>query len=182
VTDDISSLAKTVRSRCSLINFSAPDFASGEAWLALQKQIPEAEIATHLAMANNHPLQALTLYQNAYLESLKSVFTDVNNLWTRRAEATQAAKNWQTIGGLESIDILQKLSTDLLRCSLSEDPQTVFFPVQKSWVQSVAGKLSLERLHLLIDELIYAKKMLATTVDELLVLETVSVKVQTLPA
>jgi len=182
VTDDISSLAKTVRSRCSLINFSAPDFASGEAWLALQKQIPEAEIATHLAMANNHPLQALTLYQNAYLESLKSVFTDVNNLWTRRAEATQAAKNWQTIGGLESIDILQKLSTDLLRCSLSEDPQTVFFPVQKSWIQSVAGKLSLERLHLLIDELIYAKKMLATTVDELLVLETVSVKVQTLPA
>ena len=182
VTDDISSLAKTVRSRCSLINFNAPDFESGEAWLKLQNQIPETEIASHLAMANNHPIQALTLYEEGYLESLKSVFTDVNSLWTRRTEATQAAKSWQAIGGLKSIDILQKLTTDLLRCCLSKDPQTVYFPVQKSWVQSVAMKLSSQRLQDVIDELIYAKKMLATSVDELLVLETVSIKIQSLPA
>jgi len=181
VSDEVSKLAKTIRSRCSLVNFKAPDYQSAVAWLNMQGSIPEGEIATHLAMANNHPLQALTLYKNDYLASLKDVFTDVNGLWTRRAEVTQVAKNWQEIGGLRSVDILQKLSTDLLRCCLSDDPQSVFFPVQKKWVKSVSAKISKQRLLELIDELIYARRMLATTVDELLVLETISSKFRALP-
>jgi len=181
VSDEVSKLAKTVRSRCSLINFNTPDTDRAAAWLAKQGELPESEISAHLAMANNSPLLALTMYQNDYLGALKTVFTDVNNLWTRRSEATQVAKNWQEVGGLKSVDILQKLSTDILRCSLSADPKEVFFPVQKSWVQSISGKLSRSKLLAVIDELIYAKRMLSTPVDELLVLEALSIKFSGLP-
>ena len=182
VSDEVSKLAKTVRSRCSLINFKTPDSDSAMSWLNNQEEIPESEIAAHLAMANNRPLLALRMYQNDYLSALKAVFTDVNNLWTRRAEPTQVAKNWQEVGSETSIDILQKLSTDILRCSLSKDPKVVFFPVQKSWVQSVSAKLSRSKLLSVIDELIYAKRMLSTTVDELLVLEALSIKFNGLPS
>jgi len=182
VSDEVSKLAKTVRSRCSLVNFKAPGFASGESWLKMQGELPESEIATHLAMANNSPLLALQMFRNDYLSALKSVFTDVNSLWTQRSEVTQVAKNWQQVGGLKSVDILQKLCTDLLRCSLSKDPESVFFPVQKSWVQSVSGKLSRTKLLEVIDELTYAKRMLATSVDELLVLEALSIKFNGLPS
>ena len=182
VSDEVSKLAKTVRSRCSLINFKAPDTKSAVAWLEQQGELPKSEIDTHLAMANNSPLLALQMYQNDYLGALKTVFTDVNNLWTRRSEATQVAKNWQEVGGLKSIDILQKLSTDILRCSLSEDPKLVYFPIQKSWVQSVSKKLSRSKLLSVVDELMSAKRMLSTTVDELLVLETLSIKISGLPS
>ncbi|MFT5574460.1 MAG: DNA polymerase-3 subunit delta' [Cryomorphaceae bacterium] len=181
VSDELSKLAKTIRSRCSLLNFKAPDFDSARAWLALQGILPEDEIDNHLAMANNHPLRALSLYESNYLQSLKSVFTDVNGLWTQRSEATQVARNWQSIGASVSVDILQKLSTDLLRASLSDNPKTVFFPVQRSWIMSISKKLSKERLLDVIDELVYAKKMLATTVDQQLVLETLSIKFRGLP-
>jgi len=182
VSDEVSKLAKTIRSRCSLINFKTPDRQRAEQWLSSQGILPSEQISTHLAMANNHPLQALALFKSDYLNSLKSVFTDVNGLWTQRSEVTQVAKNWQKIGGVRSVDILQKLAIDLLRCRVSEDPETVFFPIQKSWVLSVSEKLSKDRLLDLLDELVYAKRMLATTVDELLVLETLSSKCRSLPA
>ena len=100
----------------------------------------------------------------------------------QRAEVTQVAKNWQDIGGTTVLDILQKLATDLLRNMLSDTPKSVFFPVQQPWFKSSSAKLSRSRLLLFIDELIYAKRMLATTVDQLLVLETLSNKVRQLPS
>jgi len=182
VTDELSKLVKTIRSRCSLLNFRVPDPQSAKAWLGLQKVIPDAELDTYLAMANNHPLRAIELFQNDYLSSLKAVFTDVNGLWMRKSEVTQVAKNWQGIGGLEVIDVLQKLTSDLLKTHLSDTVSDVFFPVQQAWVASSSRKLSKVKLVALIDDLNYAKKMLATTVDELLVLESVSNKIRVLPA
>ena len=181
VTDEVSKLVKTVRSRCSLISFKAPDTQSASAWLKLDGRIPENDIATYLAMANNQPIQALQLFDDGYLGALKSVFTDVNGLWTQRSEVTQVAKHWQEIGGMLCLGILQKLCMDLLRCSLTDTPESVFFPVQQAWVSSTSAKLSRPRLLEVIDELIYAKRMLSTTVDELLVLETISHKFKGLP-
>ena len=182
VTDEVSRLAKTIRSRCSLVNFRSPDFVSAKAWLMQQNAMPEFEADNHLAMANNHPLKALELFENNYIDALKAVFTDVNGLWSQKSEALSVAKHWQEIGSHTAVEILQKLSTDLLRCSLTETPAEVFFPVQLSWVQSSSRKLSRDRLLDFIEELNYAKRMLATAVDELLVLETVSIKAQALPA
>jgi DNA polymerase-3 subunit delta' len=182
VTDELSKLVKTIRSRCSLVNFRQPDPASAKAWLELDGTLPPSDIDTYLSMSNNQPLEAIRLFKDDYLGALKTVFTDVNNLWMCRAEVTQVAKNWQTLGSSKSVDILQKLATDLLRSSLSESPESVFFPVQKSWVSSVSAKLSRAKIVLLHDELNYAKRMLATTVDELLVLETLSNNFSKLPS
>ena len=181
VSDEVSKIAKTIRSRCSVVNVKAPDFEVAKAWVNEQGVVTQDQIDTHLAMANNHPLKAQRLYQENYLTSLKAIFTDVNGLWTQRAEVTKVAKQWQELSSVTVIDILQKMMTDLLRCQLSDKPATVFFPVQLSWLQTTSAKLSRERLLDVIDALNYAKQMLATTVDELLVLETVSNKVKGLP-
>ena len=181
VSDDVSKLAKTIRSRCSMINFKAPDYESAQAWLNLQADIPNEQIETHLAMSNNHPLKAISLFKEDYATSLKTVFTDVNGLWTQKSEVIEVAKGWQTLNSHVSVDILQKLTTDLLRCKLSNDPQTLFFTVQASWLKKTCKKLSKTRLLELIDELIYAKKILLTTVDDLLVLEKLANRFKNLP-
>ncbi len=190
VTDELSKLPKTIRSRCSLVNFRAPEPVSSAAWLEQQGTIPVDLINTHLAMANNHPLLAVELYKHNYVDSLKSIFTDVNGLWSSKLDPVQAAKNWQKIGGVLAVEVLQKLSTDLIRNSLNDSLnskvelpiQSVFFPVQQSWIKSVSAKLSKQRLLDMVDELNYAKSMLKTTVDELLVLETISNQVRKLPS
>lgn len=182
VSDELSKLAKTIRSRCSLVSFRQPDFTSAKAWLELYGTLPASDIDTYLSMSNNQPLEAIRLFEEDYLGALKSVFTDVNNLWMHRAEVTQVAKNWHGLGSAKSVDILQKLATDLLRSSLTASPRSVFFPVQQSWVSSVSAKFSKAKIMALLDELNYAKRMLATTVDELLVLETLSNKFSKLPS
>jgi DNA polymerase-3 subunit delta' len=174
VSNEISRLPKTVRSRCSLISFRPPDFEVAKAWLEKQGDLPPHEVTNHLAMANNSPLLALQLHQSSYIESLKLVFTDVNGLWNRRRDPVEVAKNWQSIGAKLCIEILQKLSADLLRSNLSEKPINIFFPVQETWVKSSSSKLQKIKILDVIDSLNYAKQMLNTTVDELLVLETVS--------
>ena len=182
VSDELSKLAKTIRSRCSLVNFRQPDAQSAKAWLEHDGRLPSSDIDTYLSMSNNQPLQAIRLFEASYLDSLKAVFTDVNNLWMQRAEVTQVAKNWHDIGAMAVLDILQKLATDLLRNTLSANPKSVFFPVQQPWFKSSSAKLSRQRLLDFFDELIYAKRMMATTVDQLLVLETLSNKVSQLPS
>ena len=182
VSDELARVSATIRSRCSLVNFRAPSFESAKAWLQQQNLIKDEELEGYLSMSNNQPLAAIDLYQSAYIEVLKSVFGDVNNLWTRKIDPTQAAKSWLGHNGTMVVEILQKLCADILKFTLSESPQQVFFPVQKSWVGKVAPKLSRPALLSLMDELNTAKSLLTTTVDELLVLESIGVKVSRLPA
>lgn len=182
VCDEISKLPKTIRSRCSLVNFRTPEFAVAKEWLSQQSIMPEHEVDSHLAMANNQPLLAIKLHESAYIGALKTVFTDVNGLWSRKRDPVTVAKNLHDLGGLRSVEILQKLMVDLLKCSLSKEPSGVFFPVQSTWVQSAASKVSRANLLAVIDELNEAKRLLATTVDPLLVLETVSNKIRQMPA
>lgn len=181
VSDDAARLAKTVRSRCSLVNFRAPSTENAKAWLMLQKTMPEHEVDIHLSMANNHPLMALNLFNENFKDDLKTVFTDVNGLWNNRTTVIDSAKNWQQMGSNKAIDILQKLTADLIRHKHLAEPSMVYFPVQQSWVQASSAKLDQQRLFDTMDELIYAKRMLSTSVDELLVLETVSNKLRQLP-
>ena len=182
VTDELSKLAKTIRSRCSLVNFRQPDFNSAKTWLELNGAMPKSDIDTYLSMSNNQPLEAVRLFEEDYLGAIKTVFTDVNSLWMRRAEVTKVAKNWHELGASKSLDIMQKLATDLLRNSLSSEPQSVFFPVQQSWVSSVSEKFSNDKIIELLDGLNEAKRMLSTTVDALLVLETIANRVAKLPS
>ncbi len=181
VSDEISKLPKTIRSRCSIVSFRAPTQALASEWLAAQNKLPAHEIEPHLAMANNQPLHALRLFDDSYVETLKVVFNDVNGLWNRRRQVVEAAKNWQDVGGIRSVEILQKLCADLLRYRLSKQPADIFFPVQQNWVETTAPKLSLPELLSTIDALAEARRLLGTTVDELLVLETVSHKVSQMP-
>lgn len=181
VTDDVSTLPKTIRSRCSLLSFKAPDRDAALSWLSLQKCIPEEELDTYLSIANNHPIRAIELFESGYLSDLKALLTDVNHMWMRRIEITGAAKKWQTLGVDVSIDILHKLATDLLRFQLTETPNELFFPVQKSWVQSSSAKIDRQRLFDMLDEINQAKRLLATTVDPLLVLENVAQRTFKLP-
>ena len=181
VTNEISQVTKTIRSRCSLVNFRAPSTAHAQAWLEQQNAIPHDEIGNYLSMANNHPLKAIEYFESNYVESLRQVLTDVNNLWNKSSNAIQVAKSWQEIGSLTSLDILQKLHSDILKHCLTDTPSTVFYPIQQPWIRKISKKLNKSKVIEAYDALVEAKKLVQTSVDDLLLLETVSNRVRTLP-
>jgi len=174
VSNEISLLPKTIRSRCSLIQFRTPENTVSETWLRQQAVLPDEHIATYLSVANHNPLQAIRLFEQDYITHLKSIFTGVNSLWNCSNGPTAVAKDWQAIGGTNVIDTLQKLVVDLLRLSIANKPAHTFFPVQRPWLEKVSKKLNKHQLIELSDDLNKAKQKLTTTVDELLVLESIA--------
>ena len=96
-------------------------------------------------------------------------------------DSIEIAKKWFDLEPRLSLDIVQKLAIDLYRFKLSSSPLDPFFPVQRSWVKSSADKIDTDRLVDLLDEIIRSKQLLGTTVDALLVLETLAKRVFELP-
>ena len=181
ISDEVSLITATIRSRCSLVPMRTPTTSVGRDWLTQHGSVPVEEIDQYLAMANGQPLAAIELYKSGYIDTLKAVFTDVNGLWSHKRQVVEAAKHWQDIDAATCVEVLQKLCVDLLRCKLSPEPQQVFFPVQLSWIQSSSTKLSTTALLDALDELSEARRLLRTTVDRLLVLETLAGKIQAMP-
>lgn len=173
VTDEVDRLSKTIRSRCSLLHFKAP--ASEVALQWLQQHMPASESESHLALAGGSPLLALDMHKQDYTGQVKQVFNDANALWGKRQYPVETAKAWQKLGAQETLNIVQKMLIDLLRLSTATDTATLFFPVQKQWLQKISGMFTQASIIDQIDKVTEAKKMLRTTVDELLVLETITV-------
>ncbi len=182
VSDELNRLPATIRSRCSLIAFRPPDHDSAVAYLNQEASIPAAEVPIFLSMANNQPLFAIELHRAGHIEILKQIFGEVNGLWMQRSEPISVAESWLEQGSKKVVGVLQKLATDLLRCQLSSAPRELFYPVQKPWIDKSAQKLSKQNLLMFIDDLSEAKRLLNTSVDERLVLETLCIKVGQLPA
>lgn len=173
VTDEIDRISKTIRSRCSLLHFKAPTTDVALQWL--QQHMPAVDSESYLALAGGSPLRALDMHKQDYLGQVKQVFNDANALWGRRKYPVETAREWQKLGAQETLNIIQKLLIDLVRLSSSPEPASLFFPVQKQWLQKVSSMLSQASVIDVIDKVTDAKRMLRTTVDELLVMETITV-------
>ena len=181
ISDRADKLAPTIRSRCSLVTFCAPELASGAAWLESQAQLSKEDVAAYMAIANNHPLQALYYYKNSVREVTQTLLKSVNGLWNHSVHVSQAAKDWQDIGAEAALDMLQKLSADLLKAKASDSELGLFFPIQRTWVAKTAARLDGQKLFALFDELGRMKRLISTTVDQQLVLESVGIRFKELP-
>lgn len=181
VSDEVSALPQTVRSRCSLVSFLPPNSDSALSWLQQQNRIPEDQLNTYLRLAGNQPLLALRFFEIDYLEQLKIILTDVNNLWRRADSITQVAGRWLELGEAMVVETLQKLVSDLLKCQLSGQPSGLFFPVQQDWIAKSGAKISRQELIRTVDSLNRAKDLLGSSADPRLILEQVCVQLYALP-
>jgi DNA polymerase-3 subunit delta' len=184
VCNHLERLPATIRSRCSLVRFGAPDLESAKVWLSLQDQIPEQEAITYLRLSSNAPLLAMQRYTANYMDTIKLVFSSLAKLWSGKSNIVEVANEWTKQGGAECISILSKVLCDLTRlnaCSSSNiEPSTVFFPIQQEWLSKAGAKLNQDKLFNLIDALPEAQRLFNTSVDHTLVTEQILIKVNDL--
>ncbi len=181
ISDQADSLVATIKSRCSKVLFHAPDAQTTQNWLKSSANMSDEDIAAYAPMANNHPLLAVTLQRLGYRELIKSLLQSVNSLWSNTAHVSDAAQQWQKMGSAASIELLHKLCADLIRVRHSNDSHNLFYPVQQSWTSKVAAKLDQTQLLTLYDEFSETKRLIASNVDEILVLETLATRFRQLP-
>lgn len=181
ISDRPDRLPATIRSRCSLVAFTVPDLVSGAAWLSAQAKLAQDDVSAYMAMANNHPLQAWYFYKQSFRDATRALLQSVNNLWNKSMPVSQAAKEWQSLGAEVAIDMLQKLSADLLRVKVSGNSAGLFYPIQQSWLSKVGDRMDTIQLFELFDELGRMKRLITTTVDQQLVLESIGIKFTQLP-
>jgi len=171
----------TVRSRCSLVHFKAPDYESAHQWLALQNKMPEPDMAGYLKNSSNAPLLAIKRHQENYLDKIKLVFSSLAKLWSGKSTVVESAGIWAKEGGSDCTAILAKILCDLSRLNAHNAPTSLFFPVQQSWLQKSASKLDQKAIFELHEQIPSFQRLLLSNVDQQLVMEQMLVKVNQLP-
>ncbi|MEO0368219.1 MAG: AAA family ATPase [Pseudomonadota bacterium] len=176
ITDAIHRIASTVRSRCTLVEFNSPTVETGVSWLLDNQLGDQDEAIANLSMANNAPLLAASFIQQQYRQTLRSILQSVNGIWQDQLSVCDAAKQWQEVGATQAVDLLHKLIADLIRAQNTSESYQSFFPVQADWVRKISSKLSKQRLYAINEHFVDVKKMILTSVDTLLVLESLGIQ------
>ena len=159
----------------------APNYEFGLRWLQGQTENPHIE--TYLSLAGGAPLKALDMAETDYVSQIRHIFTQLNKMWSGKQSAIITAKNWAEYPFDQVIDILQKLLFDVLKLmTLKSEPSddssqinTLFFPVQREWIEKIIGRVDKVSVIHLIDQVSVGKKLSNTPIDKALNLEDMAI-------
>ncbi|MGH1539469.1 MAG: AAA family ATPase [Arenicella sp.] len=191
VSDCIEHLPITIRSRCSVFPIHTPDTEIGLQWLKQQTDVGNAE--SYLAMAGRAPLLALQLIQSEHIQQIREIFTHLNALISQKSNPIEVAKQWQKYPAVEVVDMLQKLLVDISKMCLTNNAEQhesdnshskreeLFFPVQREWLGKIAKHTNLNALFSIMEEINESKRLLATPVDQGLIIENLAFNFAKLP-
>lgn len=178
IAENNDQMPVTIRSRCAVFKFRAPDVDTGLDWV--QRQTDASDASAYLAMAGGAPLLALELLEQEAIQQLREIFTQINLLLAGKTTAMDAAKQWQNYAATDVVDILQKLLIDVSKLqqlkaqSATAHNEQLFFPVQRDWIAKVAQHAQTGSLFALQNTLNECKRLLNTPVDATLLLENLA--------
>jgi len=161
VSDQVEKLPATIRSRCQIINMSAPSTEEAIDWVNSQEGfVGDAE--TLLKLAQGAPLAALALAEELSDGTIdyNGVITDCLNLmFNRRPGVFETSQSWQGCPIKALIEWQLSLSRDLIRL-INGVPKRYYENQDKyEALQKVRDRLNLSKVLVLYDYLtdIYAK-------------------------
>lgn len=171
VSSEPAKLPPTVKSRCQRVDFNAPPRERGLAWLTTQTaELPDTAVA--LALAGGAPLRALALAESDFLRNRAELFADILALTSKQADPVSCAARWQRIGAALCLGWFQGLVADLVKLAmLGREFVTLANADLASDLHVITERLNLQRLYRFADTLAEARSLLATPVDDLLLLE-----------
>jgi len=178
ICDVMEHLPATIKSRCVVIPMRAPDVEIGINWL--NQQTDDVAAKSYLSMAGRAPLAALELSKAEHIVIIREIFTSLNGLLAGSKTPLDTAKDWQKFPAKEIVDMLQKLLIDSFKLAMvSDNSQTcsdddLFFPVQRDWIKKISKNTSKIAMSQTLDATTEAKRLLNTSVDEKLILESLT--------
>ena len=121
VTESVSSMMATIRSRCQRLQFEVPRFDESLEWLQGQL-LGNEDVTKLLVAADNQPLKALELASSDAYEVQQSFIANVCGLLTGQSSIRQCVTQAAKLGEPVAIGYLLNLSTLLVKiCSKRRD-------------------------------------------------------------
>ncbi len=111
-------LPATIRSRCQQLRITAPEPASGEAWLADQLEDGQ-DAGLYLHLANGAPLEALRLARARVVEARREQFQALVQVLEGKVDPLVLATAWCKDESLQPIHWLRDWLMDLLRIGMT---------------------------------------------------------------
>ena len=138
-------LPATVRSRCQQLAFQRPDTARALPWLTA-RLAGQGDPELLLRLAQNAPLIALELADEARLQRRRKLFQSFQDLVAGRTGALDHAGLWQEGEVAENLGWLLDWHMDLIRLKMAEMPAGLRNIDLLAGLRSLVGQLSTETL------------------------------------
>ena len=168
-------LPATIRSRCQEIQLPLPDREQGRAWLAARSQSP-GDVDARLVLARGAPLRALLDVDEAALARYQAQRDGLLALAAGERDPVREADAWNLSGPSLSLAWLCAWLCDLARLAAAGADAPVDDPASRARFGPLAERLDPVALHRLIRRCLDGRSLLETTVNPLLLLESVLIE------
>ncbi|MDH5408091.1 MAG: hypothetical protein OEY00_05725, partial [Gammaproteobacteria bacterium] len=169
VSSQPAKLSATIRSRCQLLRFTAPDDKTALNWLA--PQLEQADMAAPLLhLANGGPLLALSMAQNDALNLQQQMQQDLAEIISGQSDPVSVASQWVKHPPSSYLNGLYLWVSDMIkqRSGAIDEPDNA---IAKGSLQSVAKTIDLKRLYAFMDKLIEAIRYQNSSANDRLTIE-----------
>ncbi len=164
VSEQVSSLLPTIRSRCQQLLFTRPDQAQALAWL--QQSIDDPERAkTLLQLAAGEPVTALRYEQEGLLEQRDSMIADLAKLSRGQLSSVELAVRWQ---GFDLVVVMEWLGLwlqEMVRYRATASDDFLVTQNMTTMLRYIADKAGQKRLLETLEWLVQQRATLLSQVN-----------------
>lgn len=174
ITDKLSKLMPTIRSRAQLVRFNAPTFEVSLAWLA-DKGIDARNAEALLTLCSGAPLAALDMANENGLQLRSALFNDWQDLSTGQSDALESAAMWLKEGikvkGNIPLIWMESWIADIIRSLQGANTENLVNQDFAQNLQKMAGQVDLKSVYGLLDRLNDTLRVTATSANPLMLIE-----------
>jgi len=158
VTNRLMALPATVRSRCQIIPFAAPDEKVALQWLRTQEvNIDSASLL--LKFANGAPLKVINFVEQDLLTFRNKIFQQFNELLIGKLTLASVSQEWQKLDLQQILFHLTSWVVDLIRLHSMQDVKLINFDFAVQ-LKKLTKKYDIKKLYKFYDDLISAQNLL----------------------
>lgn len=141
ITQQLYALTATLRSRCQLLSFQAPDNVAAETWLAQQLPAAQEHIQTLLALSDGAPLNALKMHDGTQLQERQDLLQQLEQLLTQSSNPLKIAAKWTEKPLLETLALWQHWLAYILRSYFQLDQLTMIDKESQIIINKISKKV-----------------------------------------
>ena len=168
VTDNLFLLPATIRSRCQIVKFNIPPFATTLDWL---KEFITTDIELLLSFAEGAPLKALAYAQEDIINKRIALLTDLEDL-LKGKDPVKIASSWLKESGYLIINYLMAIITEIIYLQFSLSNSCITNKNYLSKLSAIALKVNQASLFNYLDKLYMThKEIMLSNLNQQLLLE-----------
>lgn len=171
VTSQSSQLTATIRSRCQVVDFKAPDNSIGMTWLMQHGVEDKLEAQALLRFCRNAPLAALESFQQHTLEARSEFIEEYLALKTGVQNPIVMADKWVKRQPQLCIHWMMNWVMDLIRVGSTGSDKGVINAELVHHLHPAAKQLHLTHLYSYLDKLQSSMSLMNTQVNKQMMLE-----------